>query len=86
MSRWTRDNALLIEILVVVFAFVCIQQYLRLQRAHRTLSNYEAFRGCTQVLTESDTKATCTISSGKTITIIKVNNKWYLEGDGPGMW
>lgn len=28
----------------------------------------------------------CKIPSGQIIKIVEINNKWYLDGDGPGIW
>jgi hypothetical protein len=69
--------------LLVLFG---VYQAILLHKAHSTLSNYEAFRGCTTILSQTDTSATCINKSGQTIQIVKINNKWYLQGDGPGVW
>lgn len=54
--------------------------------AHDSLGAYSRFRGCTQLLTQSASKATCRLESGAVITMVKDQGKWYLEGDGPGQW
>ena len=70
-------------IIVLVFG---IQQIFILQNAHSTFDNYYAFRGCTQLLEKTDTSGICMTKSGATVTIVEINNKWYLQGDGPGVW
>ena len=59
---------------------------LKLQKAHSTFDNYYAFRGCVTLIEKTDTYGTCKLSSGEIIKIIKIGNKWYLDGDGPGIW
>jgi len=77
--------AVLILFIIVATAFA-IDQYVVLRKAHSTFDNYYAFRGCTQLLSRTDTTGICTTSSGDTITIVEINGKWYLQGDGPGVW
>jgi hypothetical protein len=73
----------LIALVIVAFA---IDQFIVLQKAHSTFDNYYAFRGCTQLLSRTDTSGVCKTVSGDTITIVEINGKWYLQGDGPGIW
>ena len=75
-----------IVLVVMMAAAFAIDQYFVLQKAHSTFDNYYAFRGCTQLLSKTDTSGICTTSSGQTITIVEINGKWYLQGDGPGVW
>jgi len=75
-----------IGIIVVVFAAFAIDQFFVLQKAHSTFDNYYAFRGCAQLLSRTDTSGVCKTASGDTITIVLINGKWYLQGDGPGVW
>lgn len=75
-----------IVVLIVAAGAFAIDQYFVLQKAHSTFDNYYAFRGCTQLLSKTDTSGICTTSSGQTITIVEINGKWYLQGDGPGVW
>jgi hypothetical protein len=76
----------IIGIVVIAFAAFAIDQFLVLQKAHSTFDNYYAFRGCVQLLSRTDTDGVCKTASGDTITIVLINGKWYLQGDGPGMW
>ncbi len=73
----------LVILLVIIFG---INQFLFLQKAHSTFENYYNFRGCVQLLEKTDTYGICKTSSGQTIKIVEINRKWYLEGDGPGIW
>jgi len=75
-----------IGIIVVIFAAFAIDQFVVLQKAHSTFDNYYAFRGCTQLISKTDTSGVCKTLSGDTITIVLINGKWYLQGDGPGVW
>ena len=72
--------------IVAILGILGINQLNTLNIAHSTFDNYYAFRGCTQLLEKTDTYGICKISSGATIKIVEINNKWYLDGDGPGIW
>jgi flagellar basal body-associated protein FliL len=85
-SRNKKIVWVIIVIIVVTVAAFAIDQFFVLQKAHSTFDNYYAFRGCTQLLSKTDTSGVCKASSGDTITIVLINGKWYLQGDGPGMW
>ncbi|MDE2026595.1 MAG: hypothetical protein KGJ07_08985 [Patescibacteria group bacterium] len=69
--------------LVVCVGIIVIRQFLYVQKAHSSFANYYAFRGCSKLLQKTDTWATCALSDGKTIKMVNVNNKWYLDGDLP---
>ena len=71
---------------LAVFGFIlfAINQFFVLQKAHSTFENYYAFRGCTQLLEKGGDYGICKTSNGQTIKIVRINNKWYLDGDGPG--
>jgi hypothetical protein len=75
-----------VGILVLALIAFAFDQFFRLQKAHSTFDNYYAFRGCVQLLSRTDTSGICKTASGDTITIVLINGKWYLQGDGPGMW
>jgi hypothetical protein len=75
-----------IGVTVVAFAVFAADQFFILQKAHSTFDNYYAFRGCTQLLLRTDTSGVCKTTSGDTITIVEIKGKWYLQGDGPGVW
>ena len=74
---------LAVALLILIFGAI---QFFELQKAHSTFDNYYAFRGCTQLIEKKDTYGICKTASGATITIVEINNKWYLQGDGPGVW
>lgn len=54
--------------------------------AHSTFEHYYAFRGCQTLVDRTDTYGHCKLADGSTIKIVLINSKWYLEGDGPGVW
>jgi len=68
---------------VVLLFILFVWQVVYLQKAHSTFDNYAAFRGCTQITSQTDTQGTCTTSSGQTVTIVKFDNRWFLQGDLP---
>ena len=78
------NRNILIAILgaMVIVLALGINQIIFLQKAHSTFDNYYAFRGCTQLIQRADTYGICKIASGATITIVEINNKWYLQGNG----
>ncbi|MDE1974933.1 MAG: hypothetical protein KGI49_00235 [Patescibacteria group bacterium] len=76
----------IIVIVLVIVAGFSIQQFFMLRKAHSTFENYYNFRGCVQLIATTTDSGTCRTSSGQTIKIVEINNKWYLEGDGPGIW
>ncbi len=71
--------------IVLVFVFLGAGFYWvhTLNVAHRSFENYYNFRGCSQLLEKTDTYGVCKTSSGKIITLVRVQNKWYLDGDSP---
>jgi uncharacterized protein YxeA len=77
---------LLIAVVVVLVVAACAYYVHYLHVAHSTFDNYYAFRGCQQLVSRTDTQGVCTVASGQTITIVKYNNAWYLEGDLPTCW
>jgi hypothetical protein len=68
---------------VVILGALFTWQVLYLQKAHSTFDNYAAFRGCEQITSETATSGTCALSSGQSITIVKFDNRWFLQGDLP---
>jgi uncharacterized membrane protein YqiK len=74
---------IVIIILVVTIFTFAINQVFYLQKAHSTFDNYYSFRGCTQLLSRTDSYGICKIASGKTIKIVRFQGKWYLDGDLP---
>lgn len=84
-----RKNKILIVLLLIVILSILVFgviQFFELRKAHSSFDNYYAFRGCTQLIQKTGTYGICKTKSGATITIVEINNKWYLEGDGPGVW
>jgi hypothetical protein len=72
-------------LLVIGAAFVGYQVYTT-NLAHTTFERYYAFRGCQSLIDRTDTYGDCRLADGSTIKIVLINGKWYLDGDGPGMW
>ncbi len=83
-----KNKTIIVGILAVALAGVAFFLYENhtLNVAHSTFENYYAFRGCTELIDRTDTYGDCKTSDGQTIKIVKINNAWYLEGDGPGVW
>ena len=77
---------LVVALLLLCGVFFLSAQYVKLQKAHSTFENYYAFRGCKELLEKTETYGICTTSSGQTIKIVKIDGRWFLEGDGPGVW
>lgn len=73
-------------LLLIFIVFFWVYQYFILQKAHNTFENYYAFRGCTQLIEKTADYGICKLVSGQTIKIVEIQNKWYLDGDGPGTW
>ena len=76
----------LYAVILIIVLYFGLSQFLLLQKAHSTFENYYAFRGCFQLLERTPDYGICKIASGQTIKIVKIQNKWYLDGDGPGVW
>ena len=71
--------------IIVSGAFIAYQVYAT-HLAHTTFDRYYTFRGCIELIDKTDTYGDCRLSSGQIIKIVLINGKWYLNGDGPGMW
>ena len=70
----------------LIFAIILdvgIAQLLILQSVHSSFDNYYKFRGCSELISKSTDSGVCKLPSGKTIKIVKFENKWYLDGDLP---
>ncbi len=67
----------------VVLAILAAWQFAILQKAHRSFADYAAFRGCVAITSRSDASGTCTLANGETITLVKSDGRWFLEGDLP---
>ncbi len=85
---FSRRRYLLVALTIFVAAVISAgsAQALLTTSAHDSLAAYSKFRGCTQLLVQTETKATCRVDSGQVIVMLKEHGKWYLEGDGPGQW
>lgn len=75
----------ILAVVVAGGAFFLYQSH-KLNIAHSTFENYYAFRGCTELIDRTDTYADCKLADGTTIKLVLINGKWYLDGDGPGVW
>ncbi len=80
-----RHKLFWVIIILLVGAFGAYQVYAT-NLAHTTFERYYAFRGCTELVDKTDTSAHCKLKDGSTIKLVLINNKWYLDGDGPGIW
>lgn len=76
---------LVAALVIAAVAFVAYQAYAT-NLAHTTFERYYAFRGCTALVDKTDTDAHCRLADGSTIKLVLIDGKWYLEGDGPGVW
>jgi hypothetical protein len=85
-SRDKKIVWIVIILLVVAVGVFGADQFLLLQKAHSTFDNYYAFRGCTQLISTTTTSGVCRTASGQTITIVEIDGRWFLQGDGPGVW
>ena len=72
-----------IGVVVLVFGALVANQVALVTKAHSSLENYSAFRGCVQRLETTESYATCKLASGAIIKMVNVNGKWYLDGDLP---
>jgi hypothetical protein len=86
MKQKNKILVLVLSIVVLLILMLGTIQFFELQKAHSTFDNYYAFRDCTQLIQKTDTSGVCKTQSGAMITIVEINNKWYLQGDGPGVW
>ncbi|MFZ1019792.1 MAG: hypothetical protein WAN61_02285 [Minisyncoccia bacterium] len=78
---FTRRNIVLVSIPILAFLIFCVYWINYLNIAHSSFENYYNFRGCVELLEKTDNYGICRLSSGQTIKLIKVNNKWFLDGD-----
>ena len=81
--RLNKITIVIIILALILLVLFCLNYFLFLQKAHSTFENYYAFRGCVQLLNKTDDYGFCKTVSGKTIKIVKFQNKWYLGGDLP---
>ena len=83
---FTQKVLIIAAILIVALIAFAVYWLNILNVAHSSFENYYNFRGCVQLIEKTDTYATCRISSGKIIKIVKFQDKWYLDGDLPPNW
>ncbi len=69
--------------LVLAGGTFAVYQWNYLRIAHSTFENYYAFRGCTQLMSRTDTSGVCKTTDGQTITIVEYHGRWFLQGDLP---
>ena len=65
---------------------IVVTQAAAVERAHSSFENYYVFRGCQQLISRTDSSARCRLASGKIITLVDYQRKWYLQGDLPVCW
>lgn len=73
----------LVIVIVICVGSLLFNYFQFLRRAHSTFENYYAFRGCSKLLTKTNTYGLCKTNTGETIKIVKFNDRWYLDGDLP---
>jgi hypothetical protein len=71
-------SGFIVAVVFFIFGFYWVN---KLRIAHSSFENYYNFRGCTQLLEKTDTYGICRLTSGENIKLVKVNNKWFLDGD-----
>ncbi len=83
-----RYRILIILAAVIVIGVIAfgVNQFLVLRKAHSTFEDYYAFRGCVQLVEKTNAYGICKTASGQTIKMVKMQDKWYLDGDGPGVY
>ena len=88
MSKFSKLKIVLIiaALGLIVVAVLGTYWFLLLRKAHSTFENYYAFRGCAQLLEKTPDYGTCRTATGQVIKLVKYQDRWFLEGDGPGIW
>ena len=77
------SKLLTVIVFILIFIGFCIYWINYLKIAHSSFKNYYNFRGCVELLEKTDTYGICKLSSGKTIKIVKFQDRWFLDGDLP---
>ena len=75
-----------VVVVIIVIVILGATQFFEVRKAHSSFDDYYAFRGCVQLLQKTDIYGICKTKSGAITEIVEINNKWYLKGDGPGVW
>jgi len=78
-----KNKLIIAGIILVALIIFGSYQVITLNKAHSTFDNYYAFRGCAQLISQTDDTGVCKLASGQIIKIVKFENKWYLDGDLP---
>jgi hypothetical protein len=76
----------IVVVVIIAFGAFLADQVYETNLAHTTFDRYYAFRGCVELIDKTDTYADCKLANGQTIKLVLINGKWYLDGDGPGIW
>lgn len=71
-------GAFAIGLVIVIFGAYWVST---LKIAHSSFENYSRFRGCVEIIERTETYARCRIESGEVIKLVKVENRWFLDGD-----
>ena len=81
----TKNKIIIVAIIMVVISCLAFGVYwfLCLQKAHSTFEDYYHFRGCTELLSKTDSYGFCKTANNQIIKIVNFRGKWYLEGDLP---
>ena len=77
--RWAQFALAVLVILAALVAW----QLVTLRIAHSSFDNYAAFRGCARITSKTSDAGTCTLANGQSVTMVRYEGKWYLQGDLP---
>ncbi len=86
MNLTQRQSQAILWLLIIGFLILALLfawQFITLRKAHSSLANYAAFRGCASVAEESGGYAICGLPSGQSIKLVQFRNRWYLDKDLP---
>jgi len=78
---YKNKTALFVAVILLMIIILGIYWISFLRVAHSSFENYYNFRGCIQLIEKTDIYGTCKISTGEIIKLVKVKDKWYLDGD-----
>lgn len=83
MKKFLKFSVIVILGIIILFIVLNQTYFAYLRKAHSTFEDYFKFRGCVELIEKTDTYGICRLDSGKTIKIVKFENRWYLDGDLP---
>ncbi len=87
MFRIHKKKIIIFVVILIIVVFVFgVFEFFSLRKAHSTFENYYTFRNCSRLLAKTDDFGFCETKSGGIIKLVKIDNKWFLDGDGPGVW